>query len=190
MIGNDIVDLKQAAKDSNWQRPRFFDKVFTEKEQEYISTSSNQHQMVWLLWSMKEAAYKVNVQQLGKRFFNPKRMECELISLKKGIVSIDNEIYFTTSKITEEYVYTVAKLDENIEVNSSIFRTENTSYKITSDTLKQSLLKSISETKGLAIQTLQIKKTEVGVPQIFNNSKQLLIALSLTHYGRFSGFAY
>ena len=34
MIGNDIVDLKQAAKDSNWQRPRFLDKVFTKHEQD------------------------------------------------------------------------------------------------------------------------------------------------------------
>lgn len=73
MIGNDIVDLKQAAKDSNWKRPRFLDKIFTPREQQLIWSAKDQDQMVWLLWSMKEAAYKVNVQQFGTRFFNPKR---------------------------------------------------------------------------------------------------------------------
>ena len=29
-------DFNQAYKDSNWQRPRFLDKVYTEKEKEYI----------------------------------------------------------------------------------------------------------------------------------------------------------
>ena len=69
MIGNDIVDLKQAAKDSSWKRPRFLDKIFTPREQQLIWSAKDQDQMVWLLWSMKEAAYKVNVQQFGKRFF-------------------------------------------------------------------------------------------------------------------------
>ena len=72
MIGNDLVDLKVASVESNWKRPRFLDKVFTIEERQLIMNSKNQHQIVWLLWSMKEAAYKINVQQFGKRFYNPK----------------------------------------------------------------------------------------------------------------------
>ena len=78
MIGNDIVDLKQAAKDSNWKRPRFLDKIFTQKEQSIILSSENNDQMIWLLWGMKEAAYKAYVRQFKHVFFNPKLIQCQL----------------------------------------------------------------------------------------------------------------
>ena len=67
MIGNDIVDLKRIT--ANWKRPRFLDKTFTLGEQVYIQNSKNKHQMVWLLWSMKEAAYKAYVKQYQDQFF-------------------------------------------------------------------------------------------------------------------------
>lgn len=33
MVGNDIVDINEAKSASNWQRPRFLEKLFTTKEQ-------------------------------------------------------------------------------------------------------------------------------------------------------------
>jgi phosphopantetheine--protein transferase-like protein len=188
MIGNDIVDLKQIA--SNWKRPRFLEKVFTQEEQQLICSSENQHQMVWLLWSMKEAAYKTHMQQYGGRFFNPKRLVCELISEDKGIVKIDSDIYFSDSTITEDYIYTIAKRDHNQEVTTSIFRSEPSPYSIQSDVLKWCVLQSISETKNLDVKVLSIKKTEIGVPEVFMNSEKLQIPFSLTHCGRFSGFVF
>ena len=188
MIGNDIVDLKHIS--SNWQRPRFLEKIFTEKEQVLIHVSEHQHQMVWLLWSMKEAAYKVHVQQFGERFFNPKKLACELISRDKGLVKIGNNSYYTDSTITEDYVYTIAKLSTSKTNMSSIFKAENTSYRIQSDTLKDNVLKSVSEIKELAVRNLKIKKTAIGIPEIYNNSIKLPITMSLTHCGRFSGFVY
>ena len=65
MIGNDIVDLKLASIQSNWQRKGFLNKVFTKKEQTLILNASNSFEMVWLLWSIKESAYKVYIQQLS-----------------------------------------------------------------------------------------------------------------------------
>ncbi|WP_452225373.1 4'-phosphopantetheinyl transferase family protein [Lacinutrix chionoecetis] len=190
MIGNDIVDLKQAAKDSNWQRPGFLNKVFTEKEQEYISTSNNQHQMVWLLWSMKEAAYKVNVQQFGKRFFNPKRIACELRTLEKGIVSIGNETYFTTSKITEDFVYTVATLEASKDFKSECFEVENSNYTFQSNHLKIRFLEMISELKMVSIKRLAIKKKEAGVPMLSLDGRHLNHFFSLTHHGQFCAWVY
>ena len=183
MIGNDIVDLKKAAIDSNWQRPRFLDKVFTEIEQELISISNNKHHMVWLLWSMKEAAYKVNVQQFGKRFFNPKRLECELVSLEKGSVRIDDEIYFTTSKITEEFVYTIATLNVEQSDTSACFKFKNLDLKTHSETLKSRFLKSLN------MDLTEIKKNDVGIPGLFQNEKAVDLSFSLTHHGAFGAFA-
>jgi phosphopantetheinyl transferase (holo-ACP synthase) len=59
MIGNDIVDLSLAPKESNWKRKGFLDKIFTKNEQLRIIKSDNPENMVWNLWTRKEAAYKI-----------------------------------------------------------------------------------------------------------------------------------
>jgi len=56
LIGNDIVDLQCARKESNWQRKGFLEKQFTDLEQEIIFRVENSFETVWRLWSMKEAA--------------------------------------------------------------------------------------------------------------------------------------
>jgi phosphopantetheine--protein transferase-like protein len=188
MIGNDIVDLKYSA--SNWKRPRFLNKVFTQNEQVLIFSSENQHQTFWLLWSMKEAAYKIYVQQFGERFFNPKRLVCELIYEDRGFVKIDENSYFTESTITDNYVYTIATLSRSKTNRSSVFKAEISSHDIQSDTLKKTLLTSISKTEQLPIKSLEIKKTVIGIPELFCEDIKLPMCFSLTHCGRFSGFAY
>lgn len=103
MIGNDIVDLAKAKKDSNWQRKGFLDKLFTENEQRFIITSENPEQMVWTLWSKKEAAYKIYNRQSGERFFNPKRFIC-----KEDSVVFGTNQYYTQTQITADFIYTIA----------------------------------------------------------------------------------
>lgn len=61
MTGNDIVDIKQAAAESNWKRKGFLEKIFTPHEQEYIGQSALPEEMVWKLWSMKESAYNIYI---------------------------------------------------------------------------------------------------------------------------------
>jgi phosphopantetheinyl transferase (holo-ACP synthase) len=63
VIGNDIVDLALARKESNWKRPGYLNKIFTTKEQLLISSAENPNTMVWNLWSRKEAAYKIIIEQ-------------------------------------------------------------------------------------------------------------------------------
>jgi hypothetical protein len=41
VIGNDIVDLALARKESNWKRPGYLNKIFTTKEQLLISSAEN-----------------------------------------------------------------------------------------------------------------------------------------------------
>ena len=36
MIGNDVIDLAQSRKESNWQRKGFIEKLFTADEQQLI----------------------------------------------------------------------------------------------------------------------------------------------------------
>jgi phosphopantetheinyl transferase (holo-ACP synthase) len=188
MIGNDIVDLNNIK--SNWNRSRFLDKVFSKKEQQIIFVSENRPQTVWLLWSMKEAAYKIYVQQFGIRFFNPQRLVCHLSSSTIGYVTIENKTYYCSSIISKDYIYTVARLNYLKNYNSSIFKIKNDIYVTQSESLKYRFLKTISISKGLKFKNLSIRKNIFGVPKLFHNDSKLPIQMSLTHCGNYCGYVY
>ena len=124
MIGNDIVDLNLAKTQSNWQRKGFLDKVFTKKEQKLISRTDDSFRMVWLLWSMKESAYKSYSRQNNIRFYAPRKFECEVNNLK-GTVTINNTIYFTTSTISSNCIHTIATLNTKESITTDFFKLEN-----------------------------------------------------------------
>ncbi len=77
MIGNDVVDLALAKKESNWKRKGFLAKLFTAFEQELINNSINQEDMVWILWSIKESTYKAYQRLHYNRGFYPTKIEVE-----------------------------------------------------------------------------------------------------------------
>ena len=115
MIGNDIIDLALAGKESNWQRKGFLDKIFTPREQLLISNSQNPETTVWNLWSRKEATYKIYNRLTQKRAFIPQQLECFDLEIKKGIiygkVICYEAVYFTKTIITSEYIETDAVLN-------------------------------------------------------------------------------
>ncbi|WP_431132932.1 4'-phosphopantetheinyl transferase family protein [Psychroserpens mesophilus] len=186
MIGNDIVDLKQAAKDSNWKRPRFLDKIFTPKEQLFISASESKAQMVWLLWSMKEAAYKAYVRETECRFFNPKRIQCQLMLHNQGIACIDKKSYYLKSVITSEYVHSIAVKAETLSLEVHHFKLFEANQ---GEIVRVQLLKYISLKKGKDLRSFEIKKTASGVPNVFSNQEQVCDALSMSHHGKYGAFA-
>lgn len=185
MIGNDIVDLKQAAKDSNWQRPRFLDKVFTAEEQQYIHKETNPFEMVWLLWSMKESAYKAYLQKEGVRFFNPKILVCELISKTEGYVSINKIKFKIQSKVTKGYIYSLAFQEDPNFYKSKIFEVENANLGIQSNLNHNAILKAFSDIKNVLFENLKIKKNKIGIPKLFLKNEEQPDLFSMTHHGNY-----
>ena len=113
MIGNDIVDLALAKKESNWKRKGYLDKIFTVSEQLLIQKSTNQELAIWNLWSRKEAVYKIILQKGGKRGYYPIKTECLDLNLDNGIVQFGNQIFYTKTIATEEWIYSLAVEYEN-----------------------------------------------------------------------------
>lgn len=111
MIGNDIVDLTLAEKESNWKRKGFIDKIFTPQEQSLIKMAVNQEIIIWNLWSRKEAAYKIYNRQTGIRKYNPIQFECFDLNLEIGKVVFENQVFYTKTEISSEYIYTIAVSD-------------------------------------------------------------------------------
>lgn len=113
MIGNDIVDLVQAAKDSDWNRKGYLEKIFTPEEQFMISSDIYPDLMVWLLWSMKESAYKIHSRDTKLRSFAPAKLRCTNLIIHEGCatgnVFYEDQLYFTSSIIlTDNYIHTIA----------------------------------------------------------------------------------
>lgn len=135
MIGNDVIDLAQTRIESNWQRKGFLDKIFTTEEQQFIQNHSEPEIMVWLLWSMKEAAYKIYNRQTKIREYIPKKLLCDVVSLNSaeafGTVRCNENIYFTKTVISSQSIHTIAvnnleNLKDVIEIEkSTIIKDEN-----------------------------------------------------------------
>lgn len=113
MIGNDIIDLAIARKESNWKRKGFLDKIFTQEEQLLIANAKNPTIMVWNLWSRKEAAYKIYNRETKIRAFIPQQLRCLYESDTAGTISCNGFVYYTQTRITNNSIYSeaVAKPD-------------------------------------------------------------------------------
>ena len=180
MIGNDIVDLQLAKKQSNWQRKGFLDKQFTVSEQEEIARSKNPFQLVWLFWSMKEAAYKCYTQKVEKRFFAPRKFQCKMISPNEGVVMIEEQVFYTFSKINAKYIHTIATPNSKQVIDFKDFLVDKNFEK--SEFVKQQLLANFPT-------TTIVKKNTFGVPSLYKKEK-LPISISISHHGNYGGFAY
>ena len=106
MIGNDVVDLALAKAESNWQRKGYLNKIFTAKEQNLIYSAQNPTVMVWILWSRKEAVYKIIRQQNGARGFYPLRIENT--DFKNGIIVFEQQLFYTKTTIDENFIHSIA----------------------------------------------------------------------------------
>lgn len=112
MIGNDVIDILQSRHESNWQRKGFLEKLFTPEEQLLIAQHLNPERMVWVLWSMKEAAYKIYNRQTRIRAYIPQKLACSLDSESSncisGKVSCCGNLYYTKTILTTDCIHTIA----------------------------------------------------------------------------------
>ena len=180
MIGNDIIDLILAQKESNWKRKGFLEKQFTEKEQLLIHIAKDSFKMVWLLWSMKEAAYKIWVQQNKERLFSPKKFECELLKPDQGSVHYKDQLYYTDSLINESFIHTVASLEKKTKAYSQIGSFNGIDHDIK---------KKLAEMKGVLASEITQKKSIKGVPSYYHKNQILITSCSISHHGNYGAFS-
>lgn len=180
MIGNDIIDLNLAETESDWQRKGFLEKQFTSEEQAIILEAKNSFEMVWRIWSMKEAAYKIYAQLNEERFFAPKMFECELTSGHEGIVRFHDQLFHTSSILDGSFIFTLACLDKDAKVYSSI----GASYGI-----DERIKKKLEKETGLQVSEIEQIKSKNGAPNYFHKRKPLTKSCSISHHGNYGVFS-
>lgn len=179
MIGNDIVDLHLAKNQNDWRRKGYLAKVFNRSEQLLIHNAKDQDKMVWLLWSMKESAYKILNRLTGERLFNPSLFACELLcgSDKKiaGNVKKSDYIFPTKSSLNENHVHTVACTKrENLNKTITFLDSYNPDY-----------LKIFNDSNGLLL-----TKDNNRLPQIFDSKTSIPHPASISHHGGYLCVSY
>ena len=180
MIGNDIVDLSIAEKESNWSRKNFLNKLFTDNERSLIISSKNSFNLIWRIWSMKEAAYKIHTQITGTRFFAPKKFDCMLISELEGLVYFNNEIFYTMSIINKNFISSIAYTDKHINTYTEFVKPRYIDSKIK---IKLEALTKFSSTK------IKQKKLKNGAPIYYHEDTILTKSCSISHHGNYGIFS-
>lgn len=175
MIGNDIVDLRESRLESNWERKGWLAKLFSEKEQVYLSQSSDKEKICWLLWSMKEASYKIVNRAEKKTFFAPAKFDCAIMSLSEdaanGVVLFQEICYLAKSIICKDFIHTIACTPWKKEEFPHVM--------IGSANAEIQLQKH-----------LVVYKDAGGIPFIFNNRSQEAKVASLSHHGRYRALVF
>lgn len=179
MIGNDLVDRWHSKEESNWKRKGYLNKIYTLSEQLLIDSASDAEVMVWILWSMKEAAYKANHRITSVREYAPIKITCEIKEVKDqiyfGIVTYNNLQFQTKTCITEDYIHTIALH------NSSDF---STLKEILIQDYPTNYIEYLIQHSYLA-QYEKIVKDEFGIPNLYNELSDHFRPMSISHHGNF-----
>lgn len=189
MTGNDIVDIRAAAAESNWKRKGFLEKVFTLQEQKYIRESVSPEKMVWRLWSMKESAYKIYTRQYGGRFFAPQKIHCTVLNGSSGIVQINNINYPAYTRSEKKYVYSITRAAEsaNIYINCC-FRLPQ-QYRVNMEPfIHQKIITRYAAMSGNEKNNLSVIKDRKNIPFLYLRQADMSIPISITHHGTYAAF--
>lgn len=189
MTGNDIVDIKAAAAESDWQRKGFLEKIFTRQEQQYINQATEPGTIVWRLWTMKESAYKIYTRQYGGYFFAPQKFSCTILNHTTGVVKYDVQACHTTTIISKDYIHTIARpaFENDTADAGSCFLLPQTTHTRQQAFIYKKIIDRYHSITGKAKKNLAVIKDENGIPCLQCGSN-LQIPVSITHHGRFAAF--
>lgn len=180
MVGNDVVDRLLATKSSNWKRTGYLDKLFNSDEQLLINEAKDPALLLWLMWTMKESAYKIVNRSTGVRTYAPLSFICSSIQLKEthasGKVSNHDTIFYTKSDIKSDLIHSIAVLDINH------FSTVTIYYQSYRDSYLSDFNKCFSNFK--------LSKNTAGLPELMEIQTGKKLAVSISHHGHHLVIAY
>ncbi len=183
MIGNDIVDFRKAFLESNWLRRGYLDKLFCLNEQRMIFASPDPNQMVWLLWSMKEASYKIYFREKLVRIYQPKNIICRNLingeNSASGYICYNDRNYYSRSIINKDFIHTSAAIHPAVLNSLRIFIE---SKKVGHNGLINNYREIINEYYPSGY---TVSKDRYNVPVLLNEHTGEKAPISISHHGRF-----
>lgn len=179
MLGNDIIDRKLATRQSNWRRRNYLAKIFNPAEQLRIKQADDPDLVVWLIWSMKEAAYKIVNRSMGIRFFNPLALICNFNiepGMAIGTVTYQQKVFATATEIKADLIHTLAVADGLAFTDIEIIYCANQSAYLQQFNVKNP--------------DLRLQKNRQLLPEIYHLEKKMKTIASISHHGSKLGLAF
>ena len=189
MLGNDIIDIKEARRTSNWQRKGFLDKVFSSNEQKVIKESLNPFYLVWRFWSMKESAYKVSIQFGLGRSFNPSSIQCTIISSEVGLISIGDLSLYSQTKVSKDFILSLVSSIYTHKITTKVLKIPALNLHMQKEVLHQQILAQVSSEYNYDKNYLRIQKTNLNVPYVSHKNKKIASHISISHHGKYGVFS-
>lgn len=173
LLGNDIVDLNVAKIQSNWRRKGYIAKIFTPEEKIQLLGSADQDLMIWQLWSMKEAVYKITHRENLKRFYNPRAFACHLNGTE-DYVNFEDHIYYTKSVINENLIHTIASTKKKNLARINTYCLENSPTYLEEFNTRTAYF---------------IEKDLNGIPYLVDKITGKRYAVTISHHGAYLAIA-
>ncbi len=211
--GNDVVDLNKI----NQQRSaeyRFYSKFIDNAGQEYFNQIPEGRlsfiNYVWLLWSVKESAYKYLKRLEPELIFSPIKIDVFKIDFElnvfyqniwpestalnpdnkylTGEVKIQEQRLFFRSVITNQYITSAVSSNKNFEgfvwdvmpINDSDYPSQSLSARAF----------AISKLSGYIRGNLSIQKSASGYPVVYRGDVAISLPLSLAHHGNYAAYSF
>lgn len=204
--GNDIVALASVNQERTLQ-PQFYSQILSVSEQEQYQqaeTSKILFQVyVWLLWSVKESAYKYLKRHQPELVFAPTKITVSDIEAYtpgvenwegsgdyesyRGRVSYQSDTLYFRSKISADWIVTVVNDTDNFDsVYWGVKEIGSPNNESHSSEARAFLLNKL---QTFYPGQLQIIKSDIGYPVVLQDGKELSVPASLAHDGAFVGYS-
>lgn len=203
MLGNDVVDLSDPETRPETFRARFDERVFSPAERRAIAKDETPHARRWAHWAAKEAAYKLAKQvdasfvfspiTLCADYQNPQPVDGE-IALRRGSLLLPRAVARGLRELeirsfeTANRVHAIA-LPRGTDWEAVVHSVEE----IPSGTDPSEAVRDLARTAIARDLGIDVARVSIGrrdkIPTALVDGARSLLALSLSHHGRFVAFA-
>jgi hypothetical protein len=210
--GNDIVSLN-AINVTRTKQPNFYSKILTPTEtalhQQPCFATIPFEVFVWLLWSIKESAFKFLQRADADILFTPVKFEVRDVQIPfrfnlqnfdgsqltgidfdglnaiKSIVEFGDHVLYSNSLFYQEFVASVVNSTEDFsQTHWGIKRIDNDEIAIQSAEVRTFLIDNLADKNVIVSKNIQ------GVPVLLKDKQELSIPISLSHHEYYVAYSF
>lgn len=209
--GNDIVALK-AINVARTIHPNFYSKIISPAEKDiydhqFSGTLPLEH-FVWLLWSVKESAYKYAQRLMPDLVFSPTRTVVTQLSppasgpitqlqgtgfnhdeVYQGRVTINGQTCYSRSFITNEFIFSVVNHQYNFDDTYwGIQHIESSESDLQSKAVRELSTERLNQLFPGG--KWQIEKNPRGYPVLLKDGFEMDMPVSFAHHDQYVGYSF
>jgi phosphopantetheinyl transferase (holo-ACP synthase) len=215
--GNDIVYLQsESCKERNTDE-RFKSKILNREEAKLLDTFENSNTVLWLMWSVKEAAFKCCSNLNSCCIFSPTKFRITQLSgndhqnklpllINQPLTGTGTGIYFSffsvveyhqtkifaCSAISQEFIFSIACHDKELNnIKWGIQKISTADYQSQSESVRKFLLQEFIKTNPLLKkERILLFKDKYNRPFLSFSENKTSFPVSFSHHHQYISYTY